>query len=76
MGNIYIRVNGTGNAWPVPLGSNHPFYNREDQEELAVEEQVVEQEQQVQQDQLTLAVAVVAVDKELWVEQAALVSSL
>ena len=35
MGNIFIRVNGTGNAWPVPLGSDHPFYNREDQEELA-----------------------------------------
>ena len=32
---IYIRVNGTGNAWPVPLGSDHPFYNPENQEELA-----------------------------------------
>ena len=35
MGYIYIRVNGTGNAWPVPLGSEHPFYNTEDPEELA-----------------------------------------
>jgi hypothetical protein len=35
MGWIYIRVNGTGNAWPVPLGSEHPFYDIENQEELA-----------------------------------------
>jgi len=35
MGYIFIRVNGTGNAWPVPLGSEHPFYDKENQEELA-----------------------------------------
>lgn len=25
---VYIRVNGCGNAWPVFLGEDHPFYNR------------------------------------------------
>ena len=35
MGNIHIRVNGTGNAWPVPLGSDHPFYDSGNPEELA-----------------------------------------
>ena len=35
MSDIIIRVNGTGNAWPVPLGSEHPFYNKENPEELA-----------------------------------------
>lgn len=32
---IFIRVNGTGNAWPVPLGSEHPFYDTGKPEELA-----------------------------------------
>ena len=35
MGKYFIRVNGTGNAWPIPLGSEHPFYDPEDQEQLA-----------------------------------------
>ena len=35
MENILVRVNGTGNAWPVPLGSEHPFYDRENPDELA-----------------------------------------
>ena len=26
--NLYVRVNGCGNAWPVFLGTDHPFYNR------------------------------------------------
>lgn len=35
MSKYFIRVNGTGNAWPVPLGTNHPFYDRHDPEQLA-----------------------------------------
>jgi hypothetical protein len=31
----YIRVNGVGNAWPVPLGTVHPFYDPGDPEQLA-----------------------------------------
>ncbi|NOY37878.1 MAG: MBL fold metallo-hydrolase [Chlorobi bacterium] len=26
--NLFLRVNGRGNAWPVPLGQEHPFYSR------------------------------------------------
>lgn len=25
---LFVRVNGCGNAWPVFLGTDHPFYNR------------------------------------------------
>lgn len=32
---IYIRTNGRGNAWPVPLGREHPFYNKSQFEDLA-----------------------------------------
>jgi glyoxylase-like metal-dependent hydrolase (beta-lactamase superfamily II) len=32
---IYIRTNGRGNAWPVPLGKEHPFYNKNNFEDLA-----------------------------------------
>jgi len=35
MSNYFVRVNGIGNAWPVPLGSDHPFYDPEDPEQLA-----------------------------------------
>lgn len=35
MSRTYIRVNGVGNAWPVPLGTSHPFYNAADPENLA-----------------------------------------
>jgi glyoxylase-like metal-dependent hydrolase (beta-lactamase superfamily II) len=35
MGNIHVRVNGTGNAWPIPLGSEHPFYDKKNPDELA-----------------------------------------
>jgi len=35
MSKYFIRVNGIGNAWPVLLGTVHPFYNPEDQEQLA-----------------------------------------
>lgn len=26
--NLHLQVHGTGNAWPVLLGSDHPFYDR------------------------------------------------
>lgn len=32
---IYIRVNGRGNAWPIPLGQEHPFYSRNNIEDYA-----------------------------------------
>ncbi|RLD64899.1 MAG: hypothetical protein DRI95_09885 [Bacteroidetes bacterium] len=32
---IYIRTNGRGNAWPVPLGQEHPFYDKSKFEDLA-----------------------------------------
>ncbi len=35
MSNYYLRVNGVGNAWPVPLGTPHPFYDARDPENLA-----------------------------------------
>ena len=35
MSQLYVRINGKGNAWPVILGQDHPFYNRSNLEELA-----------------------------------------
>jgi hypothetical protein len=35
MSRFHIRVNGVGNAWPVPLGTSHPFYDASDPENLA-----------------------------------------
>jgi len=35
MSSIYIRVNGTGNAWPVLLGTEHPFYDQSQYRELS-----------------------------------------
>lgn len=35
MSNIKIRVNGRGNAWPIVLGQEHPFYNRQNYQDLA-----------------------------------------
>ncbi len=35
MSKYFVRVNGTGNAWPVPLGTVHPFYDASDPEQLA-----------------------------------------
>lgn len=35
MSRYLVRINGTGNAWPVPLGSDHPFYSPQDAERLA-----------------------------------------
>ena len=35
MKNVYIRVNGRGNAWPIPLGQEHPFYSRNNIEDYA-----------------------------------------
>lgn len=32
---INIRTNGRGNAWPVPLGREHPFYDKDKFEDLA-----------------------------------------
>jgi glyoxylase-like metal-dependent hydrolase (beta-lactamase superfamily II) len=32
---LNLLVHGRGNAWPVPLGENHPFYNRSDYRDLA-----------------------------------------
>jgi hypothetical protein len=32
---VYTRVNGRGNAWPVFLGSTHPFYNIDDLRDMA-----------------------------------------
>jgi phosphoribosyl 1,2-cyclic phosphodiesterase len=32
--NVFVRVNGCGNAWPVFLGTEHPFYNRMDTDDL------------------------------------------
>ena len=33
-GKLELVVHGRGNAWPVPLGEEHPFYNREDPRDL------------------------------------------
>jgi len=35
MSSIYIRVNGTGNAWPVLLGTEHTFYDHNQYMELS-----------------------------------------
>lgn len=35
MQEFLLHINGTGNAWPVPLGGEHPFYQRQDYAELA-----------------------------------------
>jgi ribonuclease BN (tRNA processing enzyme) len=32
---LELVIHGRGNAWPVPLGEEHPFYNREDTSDLA-----------------------------------------
>jgi len=32
---INIRTNGRGNAWPIPLGREHPFYDKNQFEDLA-----------------------------------------
>ena len=32
---IQVRINGKGNAWPVILGQDHPFYDRSKPEEIA-----------------------------------------
>ena len=37
MSNIQVRINGRGNAWPVLLGEDHPFYDRGNYEDMAVE---------------------------------------
>lgn len=35
MSQIKVRINGRGNAWPVILGHDHPFYDRTNIEDLA-----------------------------------------
>ncbi|MCB2195399.1 MAG: hypothetical protein KQH79_06045 [Bacteroidetes bacterium] len=35
MSNILVRINGRGNAWPVLLGQDHPFYDRNNIQDLA-----------------------------------------
>ena len=32
---LEMVVHGRGNAWPVPLGEEHPFYNRKDPSDLS-----------------------------------------
>ena len=34
-GKYYIRTNGRANAWPVFIGSEHPFYSRENHDDLS-----------------------------------------
>lgn len=35
MSQIFVRINGIGNAWPVILGQDHPFYDKTQLENLA-----------------------------------------
>lgn len=35
LSSLEIIVHGRGNAWPVPLGEEHPFYKREDPRDLS-----------------------------------------
>jgi ribonuclease BN (tRNA processing enzyme) len=35
MHKYYIRTNGRANAWPVFLGSEHPFYSRDNSDDLS-----------------------------------------
>ena len=35
MSQIQVRVNERGNAWPVILGQDHPFYDRTNYEDMA-----------------------------------------
>jgi phosphoribosyl 1,2-cyclic phosphodiesterase len=35
MSQVQLRINGKGNAWPVILGQEHPFYDRADYKDLA-----------------------------------------
>jgi hypothetical protein len=32
---LHLKVHGRGNAWPVPLGEEHPFYDRTDYRDLS-----------------------------------------
>ncbi len=32
---LTIRTNGRGNAWPIPLGQEHPFYDKSNPQDLA-----------------------------------------
>lgn len=35
MSKLQVRINGRGNAWPVIMGQEHPFYNRQNIEDLS-----------------------------------------
>ena len=35
MSQIQVRINGRGNAWPVIIGEDHPFYDRCNYEDMA-----------------------------------------
>jgi hypothetical protein len=35
MSQVKVRIKGRGNAWPVFLGQEHPFYDRNNIEDLA-----------------------------------------
>ncbi len=35
MSQIQVRINGRGNAWPVIVGQDHPFYDRRNYEDMA-----------------------------------------
>ena len=35
MNKYYLRINGRGNAWPIPLGQKHPFYSSGDEIDYA-----------------------------------------
>lgn len=35
MDNWFLRINGRGNAWPVPIGQVHPFYSHSGEHEYA-----------------------------------------
>lgn len=32
---VQLKIHGKGNAWPVPLGETHPYYNRTNPRELS-----------------------------------------
>jgi len=32
---LQVKIHGKGNAWPVPLGETHPFYDRSDPRDLS-----------------------------------------
>ena len=35
MSGLFLKINRIGNAWPVLLGEEHPFYNRNNIQDLS-----------------------------------------